>query len=152
MKQIEMSSLYLKRTSAALAFFVASTTLSFAQTSVSISLGSQGGIEPPPACAFPCQEPFALPGFARIIALAGPDGTYETKLNRPAFRQQLEGWRERAEVFRRTIELNQRKASDWKTANVKYLVEVGRYRQFVEAYRTAIALDDADAITYGDGK
>lgn len=121
-----MRSLYLKRTSAALAFIFAGTTLSFAQTSVNISLGAKGGAEPPPVCAFPCQEPFVLPGFARILALAGPDGTYETKLSRPAFRQQLEGWRERSEVFRRTIELNQRKAPDWKAANVKYLVEVGR--------------------------
>ena len=152
MKQNEMSNLYLKRTGVALAFIVAGTTLSFAQTSVNISLGSQGGVEPPPACAFPCQEPFVLPGFVRIIALAGPDGTYETELSRPAFRQQLEGWRERTEVFRRTIELNLRKAPDWKTANVKYLVEVGRYRQFVEGYRTAIALDDADAITFGTDK
>ena len=152
MEHNEMNSLYLKRISAAFVFLVAGTTLSFAQTSVSISLGSQGGIEPPPACAFPCQEPFVLPGFARVLALAGPDGTYETKLSRPAFRQQLEGWRERAEVFRRTIELNLRKAPDWKTANVEYLVEVGRYRQFAEAYRTAISLDDADAITYGNAK
>lgn len=147
-----METLNLKRMSAVLAFVITGTTLSFAQTSVNISLGNNGGIEPPPVCAYPCQEPFELPGFARIIALAGPDGTYETKLSRPAFRQQLEGWRERAEVFRRTIELNQFKAPDWKTANVKYLVEVGRYRQFVEAYRTAITLDNANAITYGDGK
>ena len=151
-KQNVMSSVYLKRTSAALAFIVAGTTLSFAQTSVNISLGGEGGIEPAPVCAFPCKEPFVLPGFVRILALAGPDGAYETKLSRPAFRQQLEGWRKRAEVFRRTIERDQYKAPDWKTANVKYLVEVGRYRQFVEAYRTAHALDDAGAITYGNSK
>ena len=152
MKQIEMSSLYLKRTGAALAFFVAGTALSFAQTSVNISLGSQGGAEPPPACAFPCQEPFELPGFARVLALAGPDGAYETELTRPAFRQQLEGWREHVEVFRRTIELNQRKASDWEAANVQYLVDIGRYRQFFEAYRAAVSLDRSDAITYGNAK
>ncbi|MEP3629454.1 MAG: hypothetical protein ABJN04_05545 [Hyphomicrobiales bacterium] len=147
-----MKSLNLKRTVAAFAFVFAGTTLSFAQTNVSVSLGNNGGVEPPPACAFPCQEPFVLPGFARVLALTNPDSIYETKLSRPAFRQQLEGWRKRAEVFRRTIELNQRKASDWKAANVMYLVEVGRYRQFVEAYRAAIALDDADAIDYGEGK
>ncbi|MEP1443432.1 MAG: hypothetical protein ABJK39_10540 [Hyphomicrobiales bacterium] len=147
-----MSILNLKHISAALALIIASTSLGLAQTSVSVSVGNKGGVEPAPTCAFPCQEPFVLPGFARIVALAGPDGTYETKLTRPAFLQQLEGWRERAEVFRRTIELNQHKAPDWKVANVKYLEEVGRYSQFVEAYRAAIALDDADAVIYGNSK
>ena len=147
-----MSILSFKQTGAALALLVASTSFSLAQTSVSVSVGNTSGVEPPPECAFPCQEPFVLPGFARIVALAGPDGTYETKLTRPAFRQQLEGWRKHAEVFRRTIELNQRKAPDWRVANVKYLEEVGRYRRFVEAYRTANALDRADAIIYGNSK
>lgn len=134
------------------AIVIASATVSFAQTSVNISLGGKDGIEQPPACPFPCQEPFELPGFARILALAGPDGSYETELSRPAFRQQLEGWREHVEVFRRTIELNQRKAPDWKTANVEYLVDIGRYRQFFEAYRAAVSLDGADAITYGNNE
>lgn len=147
-----MRILNLKRIGVVLALVFAGTSFGLAQTSVSVSLGNRGGVEPPPECAFPCQEPFELPGFARVVALAGPNGSFETKLTRPAFRQQLEGWRKHAEVFRRTIELNQRRAPDWKAANVQYLVEVGRYRQFVEAYRAATALDQADAITYGNSK
>lgn len=130
---------------------VAATTVSSAQTSVNISVDTAGGVEPPPPCSFPCQTVFKLPGFARTLALAGPDGTHKTPLTRPAFRAQLENWRSHMEVFRRTLELNLRQSSDWKKAHVQYLVEIGRYRQFAEAYRAGVAMERAGAITYGAG-
>jgi len=60
----------------------AATSASFAQTKLNISLGGPNGTEPAPQCAFPCQEKFELPGFARTLALAGPEGSFETPLSR----------------------------------------------------------------------
>lgn len=122
---------------------------SFAQTKVDVPTNIDRRVIAAPACAFPCDEEFALPAFARRLSLAGDKGTFETELERTDFLVRLEDWRKHLEVYRRSIEIKQFKAPDWRTANVIYKIELGKYDQFFESYQNAIKMDRSGRITYG---
>jgi len=121
-----------------------------AQTIVDVPTNVRTDIAPPPACAFPCDKEFILPPFARRLSLAGPEGTFETGLDRRTFLNRLEDWRRYLEIYRRSIEEKQLAAPDWNEANIIYKVELGHYDQFFESYRNAIAMDRGGRITYGN--
>lgn len=129
-----------------------SVDYSQAQTAVTVPIGTDTHRQSPPDCPFPCNEKFQLPRFARSIAIAGPDGFHKTKLSRGAFYQQLEAWRKFMEIYRLSIEKKRQSSNDWSAANITYLVEIGKYDQFIEAYRAATLMDRAGHISFGKNK
>lgn len=129
---------------------ILSGAASFAQTKVDVPTNIKRGVTEPPKCAFPCEDDFLLPAFARRLSLAGPEGRFKTELNRGAFLTRLEDWRRHLEVYRLSIEEKQVKASEWDKANIVYKVELGKYDQFFESYQNAIAMDRGGRITYGN--
>ncbi|MEP3264410.1 MAG: hypothetical protein ABJZ62_11745 [Hyphomicrobiales bacterium] len=128
---------------------ILSGSSSFAQTKVDVPTNIDRGVIEPPKCVFPCKDDFVLPAFARSLSLAGPEGRFETELNRGAFLTRLEDWRRHLELYRLSIEEKQFKAPEWKKANILYRVELGKYDQFFESYQNAIAMDRGGRITYG---
>ncbi|MBA4782331.1 MAG: hypothetical protein H2045_03845 [Rhizobiales bacterium] len=120
-----------------------------AELKVGVPISNQTDVTTPPACGQACAERFDLPDFARKLALSGPDGAFETALDRRTFLTRIEDWRRFAELYRKTVEQKQRMAVDWRAANVGYQVELAKYEQFFESYRNAFAMDRAGTIRYG---